>query len=327
MKRGGVVYYIAGDHLGTTSVVLKVENNQVTDVSESRYYPYGGVRWQNGTLQTDYRFTGQRLSAELGLYHMGVRWYDSHINRFLSPDSIIPDPANPQSLNRFSYALGNPLKYRDPSGHCPQCAVAVASAPFGPPGWVVGGILIAALTVTGILVADAAIDAADTSSQPALQASGGVAYPAPPPPDDPFRDLSDSALRRIRSHQARIAGGRGPARFRVGINAQLSRAEYYARQGLLEDYELRGNVGRYDLTLRGGDRIIEVKYWTADYARGHFEALANQLLKYQASGKQVILEMFRTKTNWITDELWKELLTYLKGQGVELSGWELLPPP
>ncbi|OGO22447.1 MAG: hypothetical protein A2144_04360 [Chloroflexi bacterium RBG_16_50_9] len=26
-------------------------------------------------------------------------------------------PANPQSLNRFSYALNNPLKYTDPSGH------------------------------------------------------------------------------------------------------------------------------------------------------------------------------------------------------------------
>ena len=46
-----------------------------------------------------------------------ARWYDGQLGRWISPDSIIPDPANPQSLNRFSYALGNPLKYRDPSGH------------------------------------------------------------------------------------------------------------------------------------------------------------------------------------------------------------------
>jgi hypothetical protein len=30
-------------------------------------------------------------------------------------------PPNPQALNRFSYALGNPLKYTDPSGHDTIC--------------------------------------------------------------------------------------------------------------------------------------------------------------------------------------------------------------
>jgi hypothetical protein len=29
----------------------------------------------------------------------------------------VPDPTNPQALNRFSYVLGNPVKFRDPSGH------------------------------------------------------------------------------------------------------------------------------------------------------------------------------------------------------------------
>jgi hypothetical protein len=35
----------------------------------------------------------------------------------LQPDSLIPDPANPQAWNRFSYGLNNPLRYTDPSGH------------------------------------------------------------------------------------------------------------------------------------------------------------------------------------------------------------------
>jgi len=30
----------------------------------------------------------------------------------------VPDPINPQSLNRFAYVYNNPLKYTDPSGHC-----------------------------------------------------------------------------------------------------------------------------------------------------------------------------------------------------------------
>ena len=37
--------------------------------------------------------------------------------RFISADTIVPDPANPQSWNRYSYGLDNPVKYTDPSGH------------------------------------------------------------------------------------------------------------------------------------------------------------------------------------------------------------------
>jgi hypothetical protein len=31
----------------------------------------------------------------------------------------VPNPLNPQSLNRYSYVLNNPLRYTDPSGHKP----------------------------------------------------------------------------------------------------------------------------------------------------------------------------------------------------------------
>ncbi len=37
--------------------------------------------------------------------------------RFLSPDTIVPSPGNPQSLNRYAYVLNNPLRYTDPTGH------------------------------------------------------------------------------------------------------------------------------------------------------------------------------------------------------------------
>jgi hypothetical protein len=31
----------------------------------------------------------------------------------------VPEPGNPQSLNRYSYTLNNPLRYVDPTGHAP----------------------------------------------------------------------------------------------------------------------------------------------------------------------------------------------------------------
>ena len=64
-----------------------------------------------------YTFTGQEDDDELGLYNYKARLYDPLLGRFISPDSIVPNPEDPQSLNRYSYCLNNPLKYTDPSGH------------------------------------------------------------------------------------------------------------------------------------------------------------------------------------------------------------------
>ncbi len=46
-----------------------------------------------------------------------ARYYDATIGRFISPDTIVPNWTNPQTLNRYTYTLNNPLKYTDPSGH------------------------------------------------------------------------------------------------------------------------------------------------------------------------------------------------------------------
>jgi GH24 family phage-related lysozyme (muramidase) len=45
------------------------------------------------------------------------RWYDPELGRFISPDTIIPNAANPQSWNRYAYVLNSPIRYNDPSGH------------------------------------------------------------------------------------------------------------------------------------------------------------------------------------------------------------------
>lgn len=50
--------------------------------------------------------------------------------RFLSPDTLAPDPWNPQNLNRYSYASNNPLRYLDPTG---QAEIDVESG-FWPGG-------------------------------------------------------------------------------------------------------------------------------------------------------------------------------------------------
>jgi RHS repeat-associated protein len=92
MDREGVVQYLATDHLGSTSLVL---DDQGSVVAESRHYPYGEERWSSGTVPTDYRFTGQRSDGYSKLVHMEARFYDPALGRWLSADTLVPEPGSP----------------------------------------------------------------------------------------------------------------------------------------------------------------------------------------------------------------------------------------
>ena len=61
--------------------------------------------------------TDQELDSSTGLYNYDARLYDPSIGMFISPDSVVQNWHDPQSLNRYSYCRNNPLKYTDPSGH------------------------------------------------------------------------------------------------------------------------------------------------------------------------------------------------------------------
>jgi len=87
------------------------------------YAPYGEQRGQQGGTASRWGFTGEWWDSYIKLIQMGARWYDPDLGRWISPVTIIPDPANPQSLNRYMYVLGNVLKYVDPSGHA-ECVDA-----------------------------------------------------------------------------------------------------------------------------------------------------------------------------------------------------------
>ncbi len=91
-----------------------VTNSSGNVVGEQRYYPFGETRLSTGQL-----FTGQREMTGLGIYHFNARFYSPKLGRFISADSIVPNPANPQDLNRYSYVRNNPLRYTDPTGNRP----------------------------------------------------------------------------------------------------------------------------------------------------------------------------------------------------------------
>ena len=100
------VYYLHADRLGGASLTTDASGAKF---SEQRYYPYGETRY--GSSPTDYQFTGQRNEVGLGLYDYGARFMSPSLGRFISADTIVPSPGNPQSLNRYAYTQNNPLKY------------------------------------------------------------------------------------------------------------------------------------------------------------------------------------------------------------------------
>jgi len=51
------------------------------------------------------------------LIDFNARFYSPRLGRFIQPDSIVPELTNSQAWNRYTYALNNPVKYVDPTGH------------------------------------------------------------------------------------------------------------------------------------------------------------------------------------------------------------------
>ncbi|MEM8535960.1 MAG: RHS repeat-associated core domain-containing protein, partial [Chloroflexota bacterium] len=112
-RKGGStdVTYLHGDHLGSISLTSgAVESQQEFD-------PWGVVH-QGGidSSTTTLNFTGQRRD-DTGLLYYHARYYDPRLGRFLSPDILVPDPANPQDWNRYTYVRNNPMNATDPTGH------------------------------------------------------------------------------------------------------------------------------------------------------------------------------------------------------------------
>ncbi len=142
-------YYYQKDHLGSTAAITKVDaatgDGTIHDQNIGSYLPFGGDRGETRITKTDYAYTGQERDGETGLYNYNARLYDPMLGQFVTPDSIVPDPFDPQMLNRYSYARNNPLSYVDPDGHTPLQflgAIAIGAAIGGVSSAATGGDIV-----------------------------------------------------------------------------------------------------------------------------------------------------------------------------------------
>lgn len=115
--------YLHRDSLGSIDTITDGQGRIIDRMS---YNPFGSRRggdWRVNTgeplvpVLTNRGFTGHEHVDEMDLIHMNGRVYDPELGRFISADPLIQFPYDPQSYNRYSYVLNNPLKYTDPSGY------------------------------------------------------------------------------------------------------------------------------------------------------------------------------------------------------------------
>ncbi|NNF56467.1 MAG: RHS repeat-associated core domain-containing protein, partial [Acidimicrobiales bacterium] len=117
VRNGSDLHYLAQDHLGSTSLTRDGSSGAV---AVHRYNPFGDPRGTSAPTETDHTYTGQIADSATDLMFYNARYYDPGIARFISPDTIVPNPANPQDLNRYTYVRNNPTNHTDPTGHDPD---------------------------------------------------------------------------------------------------------------------------------------------------------------------------------------------------------------
>jgi RHS repeat-associated protein len=78
-------------------------------------------------LAVEVQFTGKERDVETGLDYFGARYFSGAQGRFTSLDSGPWLLLNPQSYNRYTYGLNNPLRYGDEDGETPQDRVNAAN--------------------------------------------------------------------------------------------------------------------------------------------------------------------------------------------------------
>lgn len=292
---GGNVFYYHSDQIGSSNVV---SNSAGTEVGATLFYPYGATRSVTGTKTPVHRFTGQELDGS-NLYYYGARYYDPVTMRFISADSIVSNLADPQTLNHYAYARGNPVKYVDPDGHVffiPEMiyggiagAVGGAIAGYAEDSW--RGLIIGSVAGAGVGATVGAVTPWLSSRAGSLAATAMVRAGTP--------QLARSAAATAYLTTMSAGAGAGSASFQVSYNwvmgrsvtdnfrwsevagaALLAPVSVVARAGLNDAVQSMGGnhavgetigsmlEGAWGYTAEGFGRTLAEEYYFSSYGNG-----------------------------------------------------------
>ena len=135
--------FYQADGVGSTADVT-----DATDTLKASYTydPWGKLLNPIDPLGTKdkFKFAGEALDPQTGLYYLRARYYDPTVGRFISKDALSGSARVPLSRNRYGYALANPLRYTDTLG-------LAAEPGSGDQGFLHSGALGGMITSTGTI--------------------------------------------------------------------------------------------------------------------------------------------------------------------------------
>ncbi len=107
-------YYYLYNGFGDVVQLIDSEGNIANSYT---YDAWGNPIWKQETVSNPIRYRGYVYDDETGLYYLKARYYDPAYGRFLTEDTFEGEVKKLQSLNLYTYAENNPLKYYDSTGH------------------------------------------------------------------------------------------------------------------------------------------------------------------------------------------------------------------
>jgi RHS repeat-associated protein len=121
---GSTANYHIADHLSPRVTT----DSTGTVVGQQAHFPFG-EDWYASNSTTKFKFTSYERDSESGNDYAMMRTSINRLGRFSSADLLAGSIYNPQSLNRFTYALNDAINLSDPWGLdiCPPGFICVTS--------------------------------------------------------------------------------------------------------------------------------------------------------------------------------------------------------
>jgi len=303
--------YYHSDHLGSSNVITNSEGNSV---GLTEFTPYGSTFKQEGSYDPRHKFTGKELDASTGLYFYGARYYDAELGRFISADTIVQAPYDPQSLNRYTYCRNNPLIYIDPSGNSFWDAVGDFFSNIGKtiannPGAFIAGLAVGLLTgwaIAGMI----------SNLSGAMAASGaGVTF------GEGF--ILGGMELGIPAFTGTLAGEltAGKKFSKALKTAAIVGGATFVTSGLIEGSYAHGVQNKLHFN---DTRIAEIKEIKAQYALGTEESLARAHYMESVVARKGISASTATKLGWPAPKrtVWDKMFKW-EGKGEPYTkGWK-----
>jgi RHS repeat-associated protein len=112
---GGTTYCYHYDSRGST---IALTDATQTIIDAYAYDTFGNINTRTGSTSNPFSYLGRYgiIDDGNGLYNIRARYYDPDIGKFITKDPLTGKDSDTQSLNRYVYAINNPIRLIDVSG-------------------------------------------------------------------------------------------------------------------------------------------------------------------------------------------------------------------